>query len=154
SLCAAPTGVCNTQTMTCVQCTQAMSSACTSTSPACGADNTCHACTAHSDCTSHLCLPDGSCAAADSVAYVSAPPDGTNNQTCSLASPCTSVAAGLATGRPYLKFHGVIDEPVVVSGGRSVTFFGDPGAGLTRSMGNGAIVTIQDDRTSLSVYDL
>lgn len=154
SLCAAPTGVCNTQTMTCVQCTQAASSACTGTSPACGADNACHACTAHSDCTSRLCLPDGSCAAADSVAYVSVPPDGTANQTCSLASPCTSAAAGLATGRPYLKFHGVIDEPVVVSGGRSVTFYGDPGAGLTRSMGNGAIVTIQDDRTSLSVYDL
>lgn len=35
-----------------------------------------------------------------------------------------------------------------------MTFFGDPGAGLTRSTGNGAIVTVQDDRTSLAIYDL
>ncbi|TMQ11051.1 MAG: hypothetical protein E6J90_35420 [Deltaproteobacteria bacterium] len=53
-----------------------------------------------------------------------------------------------------MKFHGVIDEAVVVSGGRSVTFLADPGAQLTRSLGSGAIVTIQDDRTSLSIYDL
>jgi hypothetical protein len=53
-----------------------------------------------------------------------------------------------------VKFHGVIDEAVLVSRGRSVTFLADPGAELTRSTGNGAIVTVQDDRTSLSVYDL
>jgi len=88
------------------------------------------------------------------VAYVSAAPGGTDNQTCNLASPCTHVAAGLATGRPYVKFHGIIDEAVLVSGGRSATFLGDPGAELTRTAGNGAIVTVQDDRTSLSIYDL
>jgi hypothetical protein len=154
SPCASPTGVCNTQTMTCVQCTPDMPSACSGTSPICGADNSCHGCSAHSDCASHACLPDGSCATPDSVAYVSAAPDGTDNQACSLASPCTRVAAGLATGHPYVKLHGVIDEAVLVSGGRGVTFLGDPGAELTRSMGNGAIVTVQDDRTSLSIYDL
>jgi hypothetical protein len=73
---------------------------------------------------------------------------------CSLTTPCTRVAAALATGRPYVKFHGVIDEAVLVNGGRSVTFLADPGAELTRSSGTGAIVTVQDDRTSLSIYDL
>jgi hypothetical protein len=53
-----------------------------------------------------------------------------------------------------VKFHGIIDEAVLVSGGRAVTFLADPGAELTRSTGNGAIVTVQDDQTSLSVYDL
>jgi len=53
-----------------------------------------------------------------------------------------------------VKFHGVIDEAVSVNGGRSVTFLADAGAGVTRSSGNGAIVTVQDDRTSLSIYDL
>jgi hypothetical protein len=155
SPCAAPTGVCDTQTMTCVQCTSAMASACAGTTPTCGPDNTCGACAAHSECAgTRACLPDGSCAASDQVAYVSAAPDGTDNQMCSFASPCTRVAAALATGRPYVKFHGVIDEAVVVSGGRSVTFLADPGAQLTRSAGSGAIVTVQDDRTSLSIYDL
>lgn len=155
SPCAAPTGVCDTNTMTCVQCTPAMASACTGTSPICGADNSCHGCAAHSDCTaSNVCLPDGSCAQPDNVAYIAAAPSGTDNPICSLTTPCTRVAAALATGRPYVKFHGVIDEAVLVNGGRSVTFLGDPGAELTRSVGSGAIVTVQDDRTSLSIYEL
>lgn len=154
SICAAPTGVCNTQTMTCVQCTSAMSSACTGTSPVCGADNACHACTAHSDCTaSHVCLSDGSCATLANVAYVSAAPDGMDNVMCSPATPCASVAAALATGRPYVKVHGIIDGPVLIGGGRSVTFLGDPGAMLTRTTGTGPIITVQDDRTLLSIYD-
>jgi hypothetical protein len=153
--CGAPTGVCDSNTMTCVQCTTAMASACTGTSPICGADDSCHGCTTHTDCTaSNVCLPDGSCAQPDKVAYVSAAPGGTDNPMCSLATPCTRVAAALATGRPYVKFHGVIDEAVSVNGGRSVTFLADAGAQLTRSSGNGAILTVQDDRTSLSIYDL
>jgi hypothetical protein len=155
SPCAAPTGVCDTNMMACVQCTPAMASACTGTSPICGTDDSCHGCAAHSDCSaSNVCLPDGSCAQPDSVAYVAAAPSGTDNPMCSLTTPCTRVAAALATGRPYVKFHGVIDEAVLVNGGRSVTFLGDPGAELTRSVGSGAIVTVQDDRTSLSIYDL
>ena len=62
SSCAAPTGVCDAQTMMCVQCTPDMASACTGTSPICGVDHSCHGCSAHSDCTaSNVCLPDGSC---------------------------------------------------------------------------------------------
>jgi hypothetical protein len=67
--------------------------------------------------------------------------------------PCTKVAKALATNRPFVKFHGTTDEPVTVSGGRDVTFLGDVGAKLTLS-GSGAIVTVKDDNTKLSVFDL
>jgi hypothetical protein len=154
SHCAAPTGVCNTQTMACVQCTPAAASACVGASPICGTDNSCHGCTTHAECTgSNLCLADGSCASPDMVAYVAAAPGGTDNPTCSFASPCTHVAAALATGRPYVRFHGTIDEPVVIGSRRVATIFADPGAKLTNSSG-GAILTVQDDGTSLNVYDL
>ena len=84
SSCAGPTGVCDTQTMTCVQCTTAMASACTGTSPICGADDSCHGCAAHTDCTaSNVCLPDGSCAPETNVAYVD--PGGTDNASCTKA---------------------------------------------------------------------
>jgi hypothetical protein len=87
------------------------------------------------------------------VAYVTAAPGGTDNPTCSFASPCTHVAAALATGRPYVKFHGTTDESVVIGSRRVATFFADAGAKLTNSSG-GAILTVQDDGTSLNVYDL
>jgi hypothetical protein len=71
-----------------------------------------------------------------------------------MAMPCTKVAKALATGRPYVKFHGATDEAVTVNGGRTLSFLADPNAKLTRSTGNGAIVTVQDDNTALSIYDL
>jgi len=104
---------------------------------------------------SNTCLPDGSCADPGKIAYVS--PSGTDNTECSKGNPCTKVLKALATGRPYVKFHGTTDEGVSVSGGRVVTFLADPDAALTRRNGSGgsdAIVTVQDNGTSLSIYDL
>lgn len=155
--CAAPTAVCDVGgTMTCVQCTTMEHDACMGTQPACGDDHACRACTAHAECpTSLACLPDGSCGTDANVAYVD--PAGTDNDVCSQAMPCTKVAKALATGKPYVKFQGATgttDEAITVKGGRQVTFLADPGARLTRTQGNGAIVTVQDSTTSLSVYDL
>lgn len=140
-------------TMTCVECTPAKHEACMGATPACIHDR-CQPCTEHAQCgdTSNVCLPDGTCAQATEVAYVD--PEGTDNMTCSQRMPCTKVSSALATGRPYVKFHGTTDEAVSISGGRVVTFLADPGARLTRGTGNGAIVTVQDNGTSLSVYDL
>jgi hypothetical protein len=79
---------------------------------------------------------------------------GTDNLDCTRATPCTKVASALLTGRPYVKFAGTTDEAVTVDSGRVVTFLADPGAKLTRMSGAGAIVTVRDDGTSLTVYDL
>jgi hypothetical protein len=155
--CSEPTAVCDVgATMTCVQCTPQQAGACTGATPACGEDRTCRACQAHSECrSSEACLPDGSCAAPGHVAHVKPPSlGGTDNPTCTLAAPCTKVASALATGRPYVKLAGTIDEAVTIENSRVVTFLAEPDAKLTRTNGAGAIVTVRDSGTSLTVYDL
>jgi hypothetical protein len=155
--CTAPMGVCDVGVMnTCVQCTAAQHDACVGNQPVCGNNQTCRGCTAHTECPMSLaCLPDGSCGTDGNVAYVD--PAGSDNDTCSHAMPCTVVAKALATGKPFVKFQGATsttNEAVVIEGGRQVTFLADPGARLTRPGNSGAIVTVQDDATSLSIYDL
>jgi len=90
------------------------------------------------------------------VAYID--PNGTDTpimgDMCTKRTPCKTVTTALATDRPYVKFHGITDEAVTVNNGRIVTFLADPDAKLTRTRGNGAILTVQDSGTSLSVYDL
>jgi Right handed beta helix region len=150
SQCPAPTAVCQVETGTCVQCSLSEPESCTGNAPVCGVENTCSACSKHTDCASAACLPDGSCAAENTVAYVA--PAGAG-KTCSRTGPCKTVKDALETARPYVKFSGVTDEAVTVDKGRQVTFLSDAGAKLTRGTG-GAILTVKDDGTSLSVYDL
>jgi len=151
--CESPTPVCDVSgSGTCVECTAEEAEACSGTTPVCGEDNTCAACSAHDQCASGACAPDGSCAAETDVAYVGGP-GSTDNATCTKATPCTKVAKALATNRDIVKFAGTTDEGVTVGSGRIVTFLADPGAKLTRSAG-GAIVTVRDDGTSLTINDL
>jgi parallel beta-helix repeat protein len=86
------------------------------------------------------------------VAYVDAA--GTDNTTCAKATPCTKMASALATNRPMVKVTGTIDEAVSVDTGRVVTFYGATGAALTRGTGTGAILTVKDNGTSLTAFDL
>jgi hypothetical protein len=134
----------------CVQCTSVSAAACVGTTPVCGMDEACRACVAHAECASNACLPDGSCGTDATVAYVDPTGPGPD---CTRLAPCKKVSDALKTGRPFVKFTGSTDEPVTVNAGRVVTFLADPGATLTRASG-GAILTVQDDETSLSVYDL
>lgn len=153
--CTLPSAVCDLGgTKRCVQCTQDQAWACTGSTPVCGAERVCRACTEHADCPlSNACLPDGSCAAETDVAY--ADPLGADNTLCSKVAPCLRVANALATGRRYVKFHGTIDEAVTVDRGRAVTFLADPGATLTRrSAGSQPVLTVKDEGTSLAVYGL
>lgn len=162
--CASTSGVCDVAaTGTCVQCTPDHAAVCGGNTPVCGDGGTCRACMSHGDCPlSNACVPAlsdspdaGSCVAPAEVAYVD--PRGADNAICSLSAPCLRVAEALATGRPYIKFHGTIDEPVTVDHGRSATFLADPGAVLTStkpSAGSQPVLTVQDDGTSLTVYDL
>ncbi len=151
--CAAPTPACDLAgTMTCVQCTASNASACSGSTPVCGDAHACRACVAHSECASNVCRPDGTCSDGADVAYVD--PAGTDNATCTQSAPCTRVAKALATNRPLVKFRGTTDEAVTLQGGRSVTLLAEPGSVLTRGSGSGPIVSVQDDNTSLSVFDL
>lgn len=153
--CMAPTAVCDVLgSKMCVQCVAPdQTTACSGTAPTCGADHACYACNKHDDCPlSSACLPDGSCASTTDVAYVD-PVRGGGNM-CTSSMPCKKVSDGLATSRPYIKIIGTIDEAVVVNGGRVVTFLADPTTVLTRTAGTGAVLTVQDDGTSLSLYDL
>ena len=151
----APSGVCDiTGSKQCVQCTQDQAILCTGATPACGADHMCRACEAHTECqASNACLPDGSCAAEADVAYVD--PSGMDNSMCTKAKPCAKVKDALMTMRPYVKFHGTIDETVMITSKTPVTFLADPGATLTHAgNGGGAVLAIASDVPSLAIYDL
>ncbi len=155
--CAAPLGVCDViGSGTCVQCTPDQAGACSGATPACGEDRTCRACRAHAECPgSAACLPDGTCADPAQVAYVQPTSlGGTDNTSCMLTFPCTKVARALATGRPYVKLAGTTDEAVIVQGAQVVTFLAEPDAKLTRTGSAGAILTVRESGTSLTVYDL
>lgn len=148
--CTGALGVCNVASGECVACLE--NSDCDdATAPICSSDNTCAGCVAHADCDSNACLPDGSCGDDTTVAYVN--PEGTDNDQCTQSTPCISVADALATTRPFVKFTGTTDEAVEVSNQRVVTFLAGPGAKLTRGSG-GAILTVRDDGTALTIFDL
>lgn len=154
SQCAVPASVCDVDgTRECVQCLAPdQTSACGGATPVCAPDHSCRVCTAHAQCASLACLPDGSCGDDTTVAYVD--PTGSDNASCTKAMTCTLVSKALATNRPYLKFTGTTDEAVTVDNGRVVTFLAEPGAKLTRTTGTGAILTVRDNGTSLAIYDL
>lgn len=155
--CQAPTAVCDLAgSKTCVQCSAGEAAACMGATPTCGTDNACRGCRAHTECASLACLPDGSCADEGMIAYVAPTPTGTDNASCGKAMPCTDPVKALATGRRFVKFSGSTSTSngVNVASGRVVTFLADPGAVLTRGSGTGPIVAVQDDGTSLSVFDL
>lgn len=133
---------------TCVQCTTSRPAACAGTSPVCGTDDMCHACVAHAECTSKACLPDGSCGTDTTVAYVD--PMGTGT-TCTQSAPCKKVSDAVKTGRPFVKFQGITNEQVILTG-VNVTFLADPGATLTDTA-NGILLRI-DGTSQVTIYDL
>jgi Right handed beta helix region len=150
--CMAPTPVCDLAgSRKCVQCVAPSDvSACTGTTPACGADNACHACSKHADCpASSACLPDGSCAMATQVAYVD--PLAGSGSTCTLAAPCKKVSDALGTARPYVKLSGTIDEAVTINN-QNVTVISAPGAKLTRT--NPGVILKVDGTSTVLLVDL
>lgn len=150
SQCSGATPVCDISAGTCVQCTNDEDMACTGTTPFCGTDRTCKACSAHAQCSeTEACLPNGSCADATDVAYVSQ--NGTDTVGCTKFAPCNSIAKALATNRPYVKVTGTIDEAVTINN-KDVTLLADAGAKLTRT-NNGNILVI-DGTSKVAIYDL
>lgn len=146
--CSSPMAVCATDKMTCVQCTAAEHDACAGTTPVCGDDDMCRKCSAHTECPSNACLPDGSCGDDTSVAYVD--PTGTST-TCTKASPCKKVSDALKTNRPFIKLQGTTNEKVVLNS-TNVMFLADPGAKLTDTT-NGILLQVEGS-SQVAIYDL
>jgi parallel beta helix pectate lyase-like protein len=146
--CPAATPVCDLTQSVCVQCTATDIGVCAGTTPVCSPDETCRACSAHTECASAACLPDGSCASEADVAYVDAAAAG--SATCTKAAPCNLISAALATTKTIIKVHGTVDEPVAITD-RNTTFLADDGATLRSSTGDG--LTIKGT-SHVEIYDL
>lgn len=149
--CTSPLAVCATDRMMCVQCTAAEPAACAGTTPVCGNDDMCRKCSAHTDCLSNACLPDGSCGDDTSVAYVDPAAMSTMSTTCTKASPCKKISDAIKTNRPFVKLQGTANERVVLTS-TNVTFLADPGAKLTNTM-NGILLQIEGS-SQVAIYDL
>lgn len=151
--CSGARPVCDLQgSRICVQCTTNEATACAGATPVCGADNTCQGCTAHAQCGSSVCLPDGSCATDTSVAYVS--PTGTDG-TCSKAAPCKTLDAALNQKRPYVKMAtGLVkDTKATTVDGQAVTILAEAGAQLDRD-GDGPVLVVTGAGANVQIYDL
>lgn len=149
--CSAPTGVCNLSAGTCVECTTSESAACVDKKPVCGPDYTCQPCSLHSQCSTNVCLPDGSCTTetTNTIAYVK---EGGTGTVCSKSVPCGLLSAALSTRLPYVKISGNIVENVTVNNGQIVTLLADVGAKLTPKT-NDTLITLVGG-SKLTIYDL
>jgi hypothetical protein len=149
--CTGTTSVCSGGNV-CVQCTTGQPAACVAATPVCGADNVCHGCSAHAQCGSSVCLPDGSCASDTSVAYVA--PAGTDGA-CSKSAPCKTLDAALKQGRAYVKMaRGLVkDTKTTTIDGQSVTILADAGAQLDRD-GDGPVLVVTSAGAAVQIYDL
>lgn len=145
--------VCDTASGACVVCTPSKAMACTGTTPVCSSIDTCVPCTMHSQCTtSNVCLPDGSCSDGTNVAYVAGTGSGT---ACTQAMPCNTLAAAVATNKPYIKIAaGLVKDNVTTTiDGKNVTILAEHGAKLDRD-GDGPILVVQSANADVKIYDL
>lgn len=157
--CGAEAAVCDVAgSMTCVQCTPDQASACTGTTPTCGDDRACRACRSHAECPgSDACLPDGSCAEPEQVAYVQA--GATGAPPCAKGAPCGTLQQGVTAvgaSRPFIKVVGtgtLADGATTTIDGKAVTILADPGAKLDRT-GDGVILEVRNTGADVRIYDL
>jgi hypothetical protein len=149
--CTAPRPFCDPNNE-CVQCITTPDCDATGTAPVCDQE-VCRGCTAHSECASNACLPNGACGTDDDVAYVD-PVMGVDggNKDCNKATPCKSIAAAIAAKKPNIKLTGVIDEPVATD--KALTFISDPGTRLTASTGPAIFTVMGGAAADVKVFDL
>lgn len=111
----------------------------------------CSSCVTHDNCMSNACLPDGTCGDDSTVAYVD-PAAPATLTTCTLADPCSTIAAALLTKRPFIKLQGNMVEAVPALTGTSVTIIAEPGTTLTRA-DSGVVLSIETG-SEIAIYDL
>lgn len=147
--CAAPAAVCDTMAGVCVECLEDMDCSDPMRAQCNPQTYTCQGCSAHADCASEACLPNGTCGDDSTVAYVD--PAGTATTGCTLLDPCGLVDDALAANRMFVKLTGALVGPVVVDG-LSRTFLADPDTTLTRS--NGGVLFDIKGGSTVAIYDL
>jgi len=142
----------------CVQCTEKEHEACSGTSSTCLVNGSCGSCTKHDECESLACLPDGSCADPDQVAYVQA--RGTGLPPCAKEAPCGTLQQGITAVNasiPYIKVSsagGVLTPNATTTiDGKAVVILADPSAKLAR-MGNGPNLVVSNVGADVQIYDL
>lgn len=152
--CSGATPVCDVDgSRACVECTTSEAAACVDKKPVCGDDHACRGCSAHADCaaSSNVCLPDGSCAMTSEVAYVEANATGD----CEKASPCGTLAAGVAKNRKYVKVTGVVNaDTTTVTINRAVMILAAPNASVNVTADNVPVLSIAGSNADVSIYDL
>ncbi len=150
--CTGNTPACDMVADKCVECTIASHDLCTGVEPVCGADETCRGCTAHSECMSEVCLPDGSCAAEGDVAYV----NGTAGAgaACTKAAPCKTMTAAVGTAKTIVKVTGLVKEASVgLMGTAARKVFGDAGAKIEGTSGSQNLLEMRDT-ASLELFNV
>ncbi len=142
------TGVCKEPPGICVECID--NATCMGAEPICDtATNTCGKCTSHAQCTSGVCLVDGSCADPAQVAYL-APQTGNDNDMCTQTAKCTVFAKALATNRPIIKLEGACSESVVID--RSVQIYAEQNPRAKFNKTSGTLVEARGS-TDIAIYD-
>ena len=148
--CVGATPVCDTAMDKCVECTATSHDLCVGDKPVCGADESCRACTQHSECASEVGLPDGACADSNDVAYVNSSGGGS---VCTQAMPCKTLTAGITAAKPIVKVNGIITEPGgIVLSGKTLRVFADAGASISRNSA-GAVIELAT-ATTLELNEL
>ena len=156
----------------CVECTADDKTLCQGNKPVCGADNTCTACTEHSECPDSACnLESGACFGLDYIIYVdrTAPCDvGDGSMAmpfCKIGDAFVKMLAsedGVAVGWTIkIKSANYIEEPLVVPDGSLVAMSSwdgiepkirsTPGSGPTLSVSNASNLFI--DRLAFNLND-
>lgn len=111
-------------TNACVQCTAADKHWCPTGRDVCRADNTCDICRANADCPSDVCMPDGTCALQDQVAYVKRYPVA---GACTRESPCSADTAATSGKMIYrITEYAGFTAPLTVADTQRVTLVGGP----------------------------
>lgn len=150
--CGAPTPVCNTDTMVCVECTAEKHCR---TGEIC-VDNTCVQCRIDSDCDSDFCLADKTCAGVDEIAYVNAAADAAN-AACTQAAPCATLAKALMLATPpkYIRATGMLATDKTVTLDQSVAVYGDPGKTKISRTNDGEVLVLKGMGPSqIDLFDL
>lgn len=112
---------------------------CSVARPVCGSTGRCRACTAHAECASNLCAPNGQCEPSTNAVYVLAE-TGSSSASCgTLELPCRSleVAAGKLT--PTRSTLVLLETSELLREGPA-TFPAFPGIPPMRVIGNGVVV--------------
>lgn len=146
-------GVCKLPEGVCVGCVEATDCDVTSTTPVCNTtNNTCEGCSVNAECPSKACdVQTGSCIDETQIAYLEANTSGD----CSAATPCGTLSAAFATGRPVIKVQGIIavtgNSALAVD--RDLTVIGDVATNLSILRTTNA-ATFDVQNAKLSIRDL